>query len=93
MWFAISLGSIGRPSRASVQANEPILRTARTSCRWPSTSWLRLRSPNDLEQARSTVSEAVRIYNSEQPQLALKYKTPDAVHRAFLGTANLAETV
>lgn len=41
------------------------------------------RSPNDLEQARSMVSEAVRIYNTERPHMALKYKTPDAVHRAF----------
>lgn len=45
---------------------------------------LLLRSPDDLEQARSMVSEAVRIYNTERPHLALKYKTPDAVHRAFL---------
>lgn len=44
---------------------------------------LLLRSPNDLEQARSMVSEAVRIYNTERPHMALKYKTPDAVHRAF----------
>lgn len=44
---------------------------------------LLLRSPDDLEQARSMVNEAVRIYNTERPHLALKYKTPDAVHRAF----------
>lgn len=44
---------------------------------------LLLRSPNDLEQARTMVSEAIRIYNTERPHLALKYKTPDAVHRAF----------
>jgi len=25
----------------------------------------------------------VVIYNEERPHLALKYKTPDAVHRAF----------
>jgi putative transposase len=25
----------------------------------------------------------VAIYNEERPHLALKYKTPDAVHRAF----------
>lgn len=37
----------------------------------------------DLEQARKLVDEAVRIYNTERPHLALKYKTPDAVHRAF----------
>jgi putative transposase len=41
------------------------------------------RSPNDLEQARSMVSEAIRIYNTERPHMALKYKTPEAVHRAF----------
>jgi len=29
------------------------------------------------------VSEAVHIYNTERPHLSLKYKTPDAVHRAF----------
>ncbi|NNA02087.1 transposase, partial [Pseudomonas lundensis] len=27
--------------------------------------------------------ESVLIYNEERPHLALKYKTPDAVHRAF----------
>jgi putative transposase len=25
----------------------------------------------------------VLIYNNERPHLSLKYKTPDAVHRAF----------
>ncbi|WP_407296061.1 IS3 family transposase [Stutzerimonas zhaodongensis] len=44
---------------------------------------LLLASPDDLIQARSMVSEAIRIYNTERPHLALKYKTPDAVHRAF----------
>lgn len=39
--------------------------------------------PVDLEQARRLVREAVDIYNHERPHLALKYKTPDAVHRAF----------
>ena len=29
------------------------------------------------------VGESVLIYNAERPHLALKYKTPDAVHRAF----------
>jgi putative transposase len=29
------------------------------------------------------VDESVEIYNRERPHLALKYKTPDAVHRAF----------
>lgn len=36
-----------------------------------------------FEQARQLVDEAVQIYNTERPHLALKYKTPDAVHRAF----------
>ena len=29
------------------------------------------------------VSEAVRIYNTERPHLALQYKTPYAMHWAF----------
>lgn len=44
---------------------------------------LLLRTPENLEQARRMVEEAVRIYNTERPHTALKYKTPDAVHRAF----------
>tara|TARA_R110000868_G_C10834365_1_gene759602 strand:+ start:472 stop:1269 length:798 start_codon:yes stop_codon:yes gene_type:complete len=36
-----------------------------------------------LEQARQLVDEAVHIYNAERPHLALKYKTPDAMHRAL----------
>ena len=44
---------------------------------------LMLRSPSDLGQARAMVREAGDIYNSERPHLSLKYKTPDAVHRAF----------
>ncbi|BCA29865.1 integrase core domain-containing protein [Metapseudomonas otitidis] len=39
--------------------------------------------PADLGQARRMVREAVDIYNRERPHLALKYKTPDAVHRAL----------
>ncbi len=39
--------------------------------------------PGNLEQARMMVDESVEIYNRERPHLALKYKTPDAVHRAF----------
>lgn len=44
---------------------------------------LLLGNPEDLGQARKLVDEAVRIYNTERPHLALNYKTPDAVHRAF----------
>lgn len=39
--------------------------------------------PRDLEQARTMVNESVEIYNRDRPHLALKYKTPDAVHRAL----------
>lgn len=41
--------------------------------------------PANLEQARRIVQQSVDIYNRERPHLALKYKTPDEVHRAFLG--------
>ncbi|MCE9968080.1 transposase, partial [Aeromonas salmonicida] len=36
-----------------------------------------------LAQAREMVREAVDIYNVERPHHALKYRTPDAVHRGF----------
>lgn len=39
--------------------------------------------PQNLEQARQMVSQSVQIYNDERPHLALQYKTPNAVHRAF----------
>lgn len=39
--------------------------------------------PQDLLQARRMVREAVDIYNRERPHLALKYRTPDAVHQAL----------
>lgn len=39
--------------------------------------------PENLDQARRMVNESVDIYNCERPHMALKYKTPDAVHRAF----------
>ncbi|MEA9977124.1 MULTISPECIES: IS3 family transposase [unclassified Pseudomonas] len=42
-----------------------------------------LHRPKNLEEAVKMVDESVRIYNAERPHLALKYKTPDAVHRAF----------
>ncbi|WP_392400341.1 IS3 family transposase [Aeromonas salmonicida] len=44
---------------------------------------LLLQSPQDLAQAREMVREAVDIYNVERPHHALKYRTPDAVHRGF----------
>ena len=39
--------------------------------------------PNDIEEAKKMVRESVLIYNQRRPHLALKYKTPDAVHRAL----------
>ncbi|WP_423205159.1 IS3 family transposase [Pseudomonas kribbensis] len=42
-----------------------------------------LQRPRDLMQARKMVSESVLIYNRERPHLSLKYKTPDAMHRAL----------
>jgi putative transposase len=42
-----------------------------------------LHRPKDVIQTRQMVREAIAIYNEERPHLALKYKTPDAVHRAF----------
>ncbi|HGY1052985.1 TPA: IS3 family transposase [Aeromonas salmonicida subsp. pectinolytica] len=44
---------------------------------------LLLQSPQDLAQAREMVREAVDIYNVERPHHALRYRTPDAVHRGF----------
>lgn len=43
-----------------------------------------LQRPADLQQARTMVSESVRLYNERRPHLSLKYKTPDALHRASL---------
>lgn len=42
-----------------------------------------LHRPKDLAEATRMVDESVQIYNNERPHLSLKYKTPDAVHRAF----------
>ena len=42
-----------------------------------------LHRPKDLAQAEQMVREAILIYNQERPHLSLKYKTPDAVHRAL----------
>ena len=45
---------------------------------------LLLHRPRDLKDAVKMVDESVSIYNTERPHKALKYKTPDAMHRAFL---------
>lgn len=44
-----------------------------------------LNRPANFEQAKLAVQQSVDIYNHERPHMALKYKTPDEVHRAFLG--------
>jgi len=43
-----------------------------------------LRKPEDLAQAVVMVDESVHLYNTRRPHMALEYKTPDEVHRAFL---------
>lgn len=42
-----------------------------------------IRKPRDLMDAKVMVEESVSTYNQRRPHLALKYKTPDAVHQAF----------
>ena len=42
-----------------------------------------LHRPKDLAEAKRMVDESVEIYNRKRPHQALKYQTPDAVHRAF----------
>lgn len=42
-----------------------------------------LTKPNDLNEAKKMVAESVKLYNEQRPHTALKYKTPDEVHRAF----------
>ncbi len=39
--------------------------------------------PKNLADAVKMVGESVLIYNGERPHMSLKYKTPDAAHRAF----------
>ena len=39
--------------------------------------------PENLREARKMVAESVILYNRRRPHQALKYKTPDEVHRAF----------
>jgi putative transposase len=45
-----------------------------------------LQTPKSLEEATQMIKESIHIYNYERPHLALKYKTPDAVHQASLTT-------
>ncbi len=50
-----------------------------------------LSKPKDLAEARKMVKESIRIYNQQRPHFSLKYKTPDAVHRAFLNQPKTGE--
>jgi len=40
--------------------------------------------PKDIFEARKMIGQSIDIYNQRRPHLSLKYKTPDAVHQAFL---------
>ena len=42
-----------------------------------------LQKPKDVEEAAIMVRQSIHLYNNRRPHMALKYKTPDAVHRAF----------
>ena len=42
-----------------------------------------LHRPQDLTEAKCVVAQSVAIYNRERPHHALKYKTPDEIHRAL----------
>lgn len=42
-----------------------------------------LERPHDLAQAKKMVGESILIYYGERPHQSLKYKTPDAMHRAL----------
>jgi putative transposase len=52
---------------------------------------LRLNKPRDLEEARKMEKQSIKIYNEVRPHLSLKYKTPDAVHQAFLNQPKTGE--
>lgn len=39
--------------------------------------------PNTIEEAKKMVKQSIDIYNQKRPHTALKYKTPDEIHRAF----------
>lgn len=41
------------------------------------------RKAQNIAELEVIVAESVEMYNRERPHLALKYKTPDAVHQAF----------
>jgi putative transposase len=45
-----------------------------------------LQTPKNLKEATQMIKQSIHVYNHERPHLALKYKTPDAVHQASLTT-------
>ena len=49
-----------------------------------------LNKPKDLAEAREMVRQSIQIYNERRPHLSLKYKTPDAVHRASFNQPKIA---
>ncbi|WP_427198615.1 integrase core domain-containing protein [Pseudomonas aeruginosa] len=51
--------------------------------RWVNSQLLPVGHFQCAADTRKMVAEAVQIYNTERPHMALKNKTPDAVHRAF----------
>ena len=42
-----------------------------------------LTTPNNLNEAEKIVAESVKLSVEQRPHIALKYKTPDKVHRAL----------
>ena len=50
-----------------------------------------LTKPKNLDEARIMVKQSIKIYNEVRPHLSLKYKTPDAVHQAFLNQPKTGE--
>lgn len=42
-----------------------------------------LQRPEDIVEATIMVRQSIKLYNQRRPHMALKYKTPDAMHRAF----------
>jgi len=40
--------------------------------------------PVNLKQAKNMIVKSIRVYNYERSHCLLKYKTPDALHQAFL---------
>lgn len=37
--------------------------------------------PQNLQQAKKMIEQSIRLYNNKRPHTALKYQTPEAVHK------------